>query len=156
MRYARALALAALAAPALAAAQPATVVREYVYREPAPLVREELRECMDRDRDLARRDADLAAEKRLNDREAASIARASRELADDLRRLDTRDVAAVEAHNARAAEHNRRVEAHNLRVQDQNEAAARLNRDQADQSAYCAGRTYYRSDRDAIILERRY
>lgn len=149
------LVLAAVSAPALAVAQP-YVVREYVVRDPAPLVREELRECMDGDRDLARRDAELAGEKRLNDREGASIARASGQLADDLRRLDTQDAAAVAAHNARAAEHNRRVEAHNLRVHDQNEAAARLNRDQSDHSASCGTRTYYRSDRDAIILERRY
>ena len=154
MKHAKILALAVLAAPTLAFAQP-YVVREYVLREPAPLVREELRECIDGDRDLARRDAELATEKRLNDREGASIARASEQLAQDLRRLDTRDAAAVAAHNARAAEHNRRVEAHNLRVYDQNDAAARLNRDQADQSTFCGTRTYYRSDRDAIILERR-
>ena len=155
MKHASLLALAALAAPALAFAQP-YVVREYVVRDPAPLVREELRDCMDRDRDLSRRDAELAGEKRLNDREGASIARASARLAEDLGRLDTRDAAAVAAHNARAAEHNRRVEAHNLRVYDQNEAAARLNRDQSDQSSSCGARTYYRSDRDAIILDRRY
>ena len=123
MKYARLLALAALAAPA-AFAQP-YVVREYVVRDPAPLAREELRDCMFQDRDLARRDAELAGEKRLNDREGASIARASEQLARDLSRLDTRDAAAVAAHNARAAEHNRRVDAHNLRVHDQNEAAAR-------------------------------
>jgi len=148
MKQARLLALAALALPAAAFAQPATyVVREYVpggpvivheyVREPAPLVREELRECMDADRDLARRDAELTAERRMNDREAASIARASEALAEDLRSLDNRDTAAVAAYNARAAEHNRRVEAHNLRVHDQNVAAARLNHDQTDHSAYC-------------------
>lgn len=155
MRLAKVLALAALAAPAAVPAQPAYVVREYV-RDPAPLVREELRECMDRDRELARRDVELATEKRLNDREGASIARASAQLADDLRRLDNRDTAAVAAHNARAEEHNRRVEAHNLRVLDQNQLAAELNRDQSDHSAYCGSRTYYRSDRDAIVRERRW
>jgi hypothetical protein len=155
MNPAKLLALAALAAPAAVVAQPSYVIREYV-REPAPLVREELRDCMDRDRDLARRDTQLATEKRLNDREGASIARASAQLADDLRRLDNRDTVAVAAHNARAEEHNRRVEAHNLRVYDQNQLAANLNRDQADQSSFCGARTYYRSDRDAIVLERRY
>src|SRR5687768_204569 len=155
MKHAKLLALAALAAPAAAFAQPGYVIREYV-REPAPLVREELRHCMDRDRDLARRDIELATEKRLNDREGSAIARASQQLADDLRRLDNRDTAAVAAHNARAAEHNRRVEAHNLRVVDQNEAARNLNRDQADMQSTCGARAYYPSDRDAILVERGY
>ena len=161
MRHARLLALAALAAPAVAFAQPSYVIREVVrepaplVRERAPLVREELHDCMAGDRDLARRDAELASEKRLNDREGASIARASADLADDLRRLDNRDLAAVAAHNARAAEHNRRVEAHNLRVHDQNHAAARLNADQSGHSFACGNRTYYPSDRDAILIERR-
>jgi len=150
MRTIRILALAAAATPALALAQ-----TKYYYGEPAPLAREELRECMYRDEDLTRRDTDIAAEKRLNDREGASIARAAAALADDLRRLDNRDVAAVAAHNARAAEHNRRVEAHNLRVNDQNVEAARLNRDQADMSSTCGTRSYYPRDRDALILERR-
>jgi len=149
MRSTQILALAALAAPTLALAQPT-----YYYREPAPLVREELRDCMHRDADLTRRDVEITAERRLNDREGASIARASAALADDLRRLDNRDVAAVAAHNARAAEHNRRVDAHNLRVQDQNTEAARLNGAQAEMSATCGTRSYYRSDRDAILIER--
>src|SRR6187200_1597801 len=72
MRTPRILALAALAVPTLAIAQ-----TTYYYREPAPLAREELRECMYRDEDLTRRDTALTAEKRLNDREGASIARAA-------------------------------------------------------------------------------
>jgi hypothetical protein len=148
MRLAKSLAIAVLAAPAIALAQPSYYVRE------APLAREELRECMYRDEDLTRRDAQIATEKRLNDREGAAIARAASMLAEDLRRLDSTDVAAVAAHNARAAEHNRRVDAHNLRVNDQNAEAARLNRDQADMSASCGTRSYYPRDRDAIIIER--
>jgi hypothetical protein len=148
MRPVKILALAALAAPAVALAQPTYYLRE------SPLVREELRLCMDRDQALAQRDADAAAEKRLNDREGDAIARASARLAEDLRRLDSADALAVAAHNARASEHNRRVEAHNLRVYDQNSAAAQLNRDQADMSATCGARTYYRRDRDAILWER--
>ena len=150
MRTIRILALAAVAAPALALAQ-----TTYYYREPAPLAREELRECMYRDEDLTRRDTQINAERRLNDREGTSIARAAAALADDLRRLDNSDVAAVAAHNARAAEHNRRVEAHNLRVHDQNAEASRPNRDQADMSSTCGTRSYYPRDRDAVIIERR-
>lgn len=153
MRINRILALAALAAPTMALAQ-TYYLREAPIVRDAPLVREELRECMEREAFTAQRDADLAAEKRLNDREGASIARAGQGLAEDLRRLDTGDTAAVAAHNARTAEHNRRVEAHNLRVYDQNTAAARINRDQVEISATCGTRTYYRRDRDAILLER--
>jgi len=143
------LALAALAAPAAFA-------QTYHYSPPSsfPLEREELRRCMDRDERLATRLADIDGEKRLNDREAESIARAGAFLAAELRRVDPADPVAVAAHNARASEHNRRVEAHNLRVDDQNGAARALNRDQADMQSTCGARTYYRSDRDAILVER--
>lgn len=149
MKPVKILALAALAAPAFALAQPT-----YYRSEAAPLAREELRVCMDRDQVLTQRDANIAAEKRLNDREGDAIARAAARLAEDLRRLDSTDTAAVAAHNARTAEHNRRVDAHNRDVYDQNAAAAALNRDQADMSATCGARTYYRRDRDAILWER--
>jgi hypothetical protein len=151
MKPLRILALAAFAAPV-------ALAQTYYYppRNDYPLAREELRRCIDRDEALTARHADLEAERRLNDREGQSIARANAMLAEDLRRLDPADTAAVAAHNARAAEHNRRVEAHNLRVGDQNEAARNLNRDQADMQATCGARTYYRSDRDAILVERGY
>jgi hypothetical protein len=148
MRTLTILALAALAAPA------AVAQTYYDPRGDHPLAREELRRCMDRDEVLAARQASLDDERRLNDRESASIARAGAALAEDLRRVDPADTAAVAAHNARTAEHNRRVEAHNLRVYDMNEAARRLNGDQADMQATCGVRTYYPSDRDAILLER--
>jgi hypothetical protein len=149
MKPIRILALVALATPAAFA-------QTYSYSPPSgyPLAREELRTCMDRYERLAARLADIDAEKRLNDREGESIARASATLAEDLRRLNAADAVAVAAHNARAAEHNRRVDAHNLRVDDQNEAARVLNRDQADMQWTCGTRTYYRSDRDAILIER--
>src|SRR5688572_23280597 len=111
------LALAALAAPVAYA-------QTYYYpRNDYPLAREELRGCMSRDETLAARRAELDAEKRMNDREAESIARANEALANELRRVNPADAAAVAAHNARTAEHNARVDAHNLRVNDQNTAA---------------------------------
>ena len=144
------LALAALAAPVAFA-------QTYYYpRADYPLAREELRRCMDRDEALASRLASIESEGRLNEREGQSIARAGAVLAEELRRLDPADAVAVAAHNARSAEHNRRVEAHNLRVDDQNQAARNINRDQADMQATCGARTYYRSDRDAILGERGY
>ena len=144
------LALAALAAPV-------ALAQTYYYpRADYPLAREELRRCMDRDEALASRLASIESEGRLNEREGQSIARAGAVLAEELRRLDPADAVAVAAHNARSAEHNRRVEAHNLRVDDQNQAARNINRDQADMQATCGARTYYRSDRDAILVERGY
>ena len=119
MKHLRILALAALAAPAAFA-------QTYYYpRSDMPLDRTELRRCMDRDETLTQRQRDLENEQRMNEREAASIARANAALADELARLDTNDTTAVAAHNARAIEHNRRVEAHNLRVNDANAVARR-------------------------------
>jgi hypothetical protein len=144
------LALAALAAPVASA-------QTYYYpRNDYPLAREELRDCMSLDETLAARRADLDAEKRMNDREAASIARANETLASELRALNPADAAAVAAHNARTADHNARVDAHNLRVNDQNAAARALNNERADFQSTCGSRTYWREDRDAILYERRY
>lgn len=141
--------VAAAALPLAFAPQPADA-------QGYPLAREELRRCIDHDESVANRLAGLDAEKRLNDREGEAISRAGALLADELRRVDPADAVAVATHNARAAEHNRRVEAHNLRVIDMNDAARRVNRDQADLSMDCGARTYYRSDRDAILRERAY
>jgi hypothetical protein len=149
MRLLRVLALAALAAPA-AFAQP----YYYAPRSDFPLARDELERCMARDEALAARQAELHAEKRLNDRESEAIGRAGAVLAEELRRVDPADVRAVDAHNARAGEHNRRVEAHNLRVTDMNAALRDLNNDQADMQLTCGARTYYPRDRDDILWER--
>lgn len=148
MKLLKILALAALAVPAAALAQAP------YYPGDFPLARDELARCMDRDEQLAARSAGLDAERRLNDREGAAIARAGALLAEELRRVDPADEVEVAAHNARAAEHNRRVEAHNLRIADMNDAARDLNRDQADMSASCGSRTYYPRDRDAILRDR--
>jgi hypothetical protein len=140
------LALAALVAPA--------VLAQPYYSRDYPLTRDELARCMSRDEALTARQAELDAEKRLNDREGDSIARAAAYLAEELRRVDPADAAAVAAHNARTAEHNRRVEAHNLRVHDMNVAARRQNGEQADMQVTCGTRSYYPQDRDAILYER--
>jgi hypothetical protein len=140
------LALAALAAPA-------ALAQTYYYAPDRPLAPGELRVCMDRSDAMSSRRADLEAQRRMNDRESDSIARASAQLAEDLRRLDPADTAAVADHNRRTAEHNRRVEAHNLRVHDLNVEFAGLDREQADLRVDCA-RPFYPQDRDAILWER--
>ena len=141
--------LSILVVAALAA--PAALAQAYYY-EP-PLARDELRRCMDIDETLAQRQADLDAEKRVNDREGASIARANASLAEDLRRLDPSNATAVAAHNARAADHNRRVEVHNQRVEEMNRAARAHNNTQANVQSSCGARTFYPRDRDAILWE---
>lgn len=142
-------------AVAAVVALPLLAIPQDASAQSYPLARDELRRCMDGDHDLGTRAAQLDAERRMNDREGASIARAAAALADDLRRLDPADTTAVAAHNARAAEHNRRVEAHNLRVIDMNAEAREHNRDQADHSIACGTRTYYPRDREVILEERR-
>ena len=150
MKMPKMLALVAFAAPAAFA-------QTYYYTTPpsdTPLAREELRRCMDRDDALALRQSDLETQRRLNDREGQSIARANALLAEELRRVDPADTGAVAAHNARTAEHNRRVEAHNLRVDDMNASARTLNGDNADLQVTCGSRSYYPRDRDGILIER--
>ncbi len=138
----------------IAIAAPLAMAPQHADAQPYPLARSELRACMDRDDALTARLDRIDALKRDNDAEGDAIARAGSRLADDLRRLDPSNVAAVEAHNARTADHNHRVEVHNRRVSDMNAAAAALNSDQADMSASCGTRSYYTLDRDAVLRER--
>ena len=128
------------------------------YSEPRPaydgtLTRGELRECMYRDDSLAARHERMDRHKAQIDADTDAIALAGARLADELRALDNRDIAAVAAHNARSAEHNRRVHEHNRRVADLNDRTALLNGDSARMDALCA-RAYRPSDRDAILMER--
>lgn len=146
MKAATMLASAALLAPLAAAAQ--------AYYAPAPsLTRSELRECMYRDEALAERHAALEHDRADSDDEAAAIASAGARLADELRNLDSADVGAVAAYNARSAAHNQRVQEHNRRVAELNGRAARLNGDSARLDTLCA-RPFYPSDRDRILRER--
>jgi len=115
----------------------------------------ELRDCMGRDEAMIAREARLDSWKLENDREADAIARSGSALAEENRRLDARDTAAVAAYNARAAEQNRWVETHNRRVADVNAATARVNGDRAEITATCGTRPFYPGDRDQILWERR-
>ena len=130
----RILALAALAVPLVASAQ--------IYYE-GPLNRGEFRACIERDAALYDRLAVLDNEKIDNDRESDSIARSGDQLAQELRRLDSRDQFAVAEYNARSAEHNRRVDLHNRRVADMNSRAARFNNDSAYLTRACSTNRYY-------------
>ena len=91
-----AAALAAAAIPTLASAQ------AYYYGPSVTYGPSVSRSCIDRDAALLDRGHFLDARKREIDRDGAA-------LADELRRLDNRDVAAVANYNARSSEHNRRV-----------------------------------------------
>jgi hypothetical protein len=92
----------------------------------------ELRDCMGRDEAMIAREARLDSWKLDTDRETEAIARSGAAIADEERRLDTRDTAAVAAYNARAAQQNRLVDA-----------------------SVCGTRPFYPSDRDQVLLERR-
>ena len=149
----KAMACAALLAPAAAFAQVTYSEARIVARDDGVLSREELRTCMARDEALAARRDRLSEEQAGNDREAADITRAGQALAEELRALDSRDVAAVAAYNARSAEHNRRVEDHNRRVAAMNARAAAINGDSASLDSMCA-RPFLPYDRDVILRER--
>ena len=114
----------------------------------------EMRECMGRDEAMIAREGRLQSWKLDSDRQSEAIARSAAQIAEDQRRLDARDTAAVAALNARVAEQNRAVEQHNRRVADLNAATARVNTDRTDLTAVC-GRPFYPSDRDQVLWERR-
>ena len=69
--------------------------------------------CVERDSRLLERGYSLEDRKRAIDRDGAA-------LAEELRRLDNRDVGAVATYNARSAEHNRRVAEMNAGVAQYN------------------------------------
>jgi hypothetical protein len=143
---------------ALSVCASATALAQPYYSQPHPLydgtlTRGELRECMYRDESLADRTERLEREKAAIDSETDAVAREGARLAEELRGLNNADVAAVASYNARSAEHNRRVHDHNRRIADLNARTAVLNGDSARLDALCA-RSYYPSDRDAILMER--
>lgn len=135
-----------------------TAALAQAYYDPHPLydgtlTRGELRECMYRDESIAARQERVEREKAMRDAETDAITREGARLADELRALDSADLAAVASYNARSAEHNRRVHDHNRRIADLNGRTALLNGDSARLDALCA-RSYRPSDRDAILRER--
>ena len=126
----------AFVAPALAAE-----VTQAVITGPAPVVRAD--GCAERESALTDRRAWLESERADTDRELEAIGIASARLADELRNLDSSNVSAVAAYNARSAAHNARVEAYNRRVADVNTNAARANAAAADLTVACGTPRYY-------------
>ncbi|HUP97839.1 MAG TPA: hypothetical protein VM073_07855 [Usitatibacter sp.] len=128
----------------------AALAQAYSPRE-APMSREMLRTCMERDASMRDRLDLLESERLEHDRETQAIERDGARIAEELRNLDSRDASAVAAYNARSAAHNRRVEVHNRRVADMNARAALHNGDASDLAAQCASRPYLLRDRDAVL-----
>lgn len=128
-----ALALAVFAAPFAANAQ-------YTYDRAPVQTRGELRSCMERDEAHQERGTRL-------DRRKAQLDRETEMLADELRRLDTRDYAAVDRYNTRSDAHNRRVE-------ELNSAASMFNGDTEDLNRTCGNRSYWPQDEQRILRER--
>jgi phage-related minor tail protein len=139
---------------ALAAAAPIAVLAQVVY--PAPRVvtapdympRELWANCSERQDVLAQRRADLERQRANLDRENEQLSRQGRRLADELRNLNARDAAAVDAYNARQSRYNQRVEDHNRRAADMNDAAASTNIDVQYLLNDCVPRGFVWRDRD--------
>lgn len=127
------LALAVLVSPLAANAQ-------YTYDRAPVQTRGELRSCMERDEAHQERGTRL-------DRRKADLDQDSELLAEELRRLDTRDYAAVDRYNARS-------DAHNRRVAEMNSAASMFNGDTEDLNRTCGSRTYLPRDEQRILRER--
>lgn len=134
MKTRLAAALAAAAIPTLASAQ------TYYYGPSVTYAPTVSRSCVDRDASLLDRGHWLDARKREIDRDGAA-------LAEELRRLDNRDIGAVASYNARSSEHNRRVA-------DLNAGVAQYNADMQTLVADCNIVYAAPRDRDVIIWER--
>ena len=128
-------AAALLAAPVLAVAQ--VSISEVRIVPDASLPLDARRACIDRVAGLNDRRGILDEEKLVIDRENDSIAIAGDRLAAELRALDSSDVGAVNAYNARSDEHNRRVAAQNRRVASLNSRVASFNGEAADATRFC-------------------
>jgi len=141
----------ALAALACACAQAQTL--KLGKEAPAPLTREELRRCLDREGSLQQRKRAQEAERVQIARENQEVALAAQQLADDLRRTDTRDFSRVDGYNARATAHEARRAALNARIGRFNADVEQLNADGAEHLRQCASRPYDPADREAILNE---
>ena len=140
MRTATILAVLCIAAPAAALAQtsysraavtgPVAVPVEPAYPAYAPTGYP----CAE----LEQQSALLDDEKLDYDRERDRLDTEGARLADELRRLDNTNAAAVVDYNLRSDTHNRRVAEHNRRIADMNDAVARLTADIASATPYCS------------------
>lgn len=148
MRLPLFLLAASLAAPALA--------QNLTLKKPPPLLsRAELRLCMERDEALNRRAEALRKAHEFNQSALVEITDNAKRLAEELRRIDSTDAAAVDAYNERIKAHDALVDANNKRAEAHNIAVDSFNNDNADQMAACATRPYLQADRNAILAERR-
>ena len=121
--------------PALSSAQ--VSISEVRIVPDVSLAPDARRACFERVNVLNDRRSMLDEEKLFIDRENESIASAGDRLAAELRSLNSSDVGAVEAYNARSDEHNRRVAAQNRRVAQLNSRVASFNGEAADATRFC-------------------
>lgn len=131
-------ALAALAAVTAGGA----VAQVRIDPRAQPLAGDELQACLDQRDTLAQDRRRLDGARAAHNAEAAALADEGRVLAAALRALDTQNLAAVEAHNARNAERNLRVERLNARVAVLEADAARLQAAEADYRQRCTRRGF--------------
>ena len=119
------------------------------------MTRDELRACMDRRDEVARRKAALEAAHERHTDEGAALGKAAAQLGEDQRRVDPYDTDAVKDFNARLLQHNARIDALNRDAGDANARAAQYTLDAAAVTEQCGTRPYRSEDREAILQERK-
>ncbi|HEX6703936.1 MAG TPA: hypothetical protein VF169_04180 [Albitalea sp.] len=123
-------------------------------RPPAPLSREELRQCMDREDQLIERRDALGRARAEHDTDLAAATQAAGALSSQLRTLDNTDAPAVDGYNKRIDEHDLRVGKINKRAEALNAAAGTLQSDGADFMAQCSTRPFVLQDKQSILKEK--
>jgi seryl-tRNA synthetase len=127
MKLARAIVVAAAAAPLAVLAQTAYPPR--VVTAPDYMPHELYASCSERQDILSQRRFDLERQRADLERENQHLAHEQHRLAEELRNLNSRDVAAVDSYNARQQRYNQQVDDHNRRAAEMNDAAANTNAD---------------------------
>jgi hypothetical protein len=117
------------------------------------LTREQLRQCLVEQDELKQATGALASEQKQIDDEKQTIQKADAELKEQLAQLDRTNAEAVQAHVAKAREHDQRVDGYNAKLKPFNERAAALQKRGGDWKAACADRRY--KEDDLLLLQGR-
>lgn len=108
---------------------------------------------MNREVALQKRQDALVAAQAAHNGEIRALAEEAKQLAEELKALDSSDDIAVDAYNRRNAERNKRVAKANTRAEALNATGAELQADNAEYMKDCVARPYLQSDRDALLRE---
>jgi len=117
------------------------------------LSKAELRVCLQREQELARRSDVLLVAQEAHMESSAQLSAEAMALSQVLRNLNSADEAAVDAYNKRIDARNAAVDIHNKRSDALNASQAELQSDEADYVAACVSRPFLRRDEDALLKE---